>query len=304
MNSKRTLVLVAMAGCLAACTTGRQLSVPQNYPVFYKEGHRGTRGLMPENTIPAMKKGVEVGANCIEVDVYLTKDGKVLISHDPYVNVTHSLYNDGSEIAKGDAKKYIWHQMNYEDIRQFDVGSKPYNAFPQQQKIKVSMPLLGELIDSVEAYVTANNLPKPIYNIELKTSPKYDSLNYNSGPAEVVRAVMADVRARNIGNRFYLQSFDVRPLQVVRKEYPDVVIGYLTTGKNLDSNLKSLGFLPHIYSPEFSLVNKAMAGFCHKKNMKLVPWTVNDKEKMKSLIADGVDGIITDYPNYFVEIGK
>jgi len=304
MNSKCIWILAAIVAGVAACTASKQLTVPQNYPSFYKEGHRGTRGLMPENTIPAMKKGVESGANCIEVPLYLTKDGKVLIAHDPFVNVTHSLYHDGSEIAKGDAKKYIWHQMNYEDIRKFDVGSKPYPAFPQQQKIKVSMPLLGELIDSVEAYVSAHNLPKPIYNIELKTSAKYDSLQYNAGPAEVVKAVLADVTPRNIGNRFYIQSFDVRPLQLVHKEHPEIVIGFLTAGKNLDSNLKKLGFMPHIYSPEYSLVNKAMAGYCHSRNMKLVPWTVNDKEKMKSLIDDGVDGIITDYPNYFAEIGR
>ncbi|THU36068.1 glycerophosphodiester phosphodiesterase [Niastella caeni] len=304
MKVNRFLVLSVVASCMASCIVVKKVSIPSNYPSFYKEGHRGTRGLMPENTIPAMKKGVEVGANCIEVDVYLTKDGKVLIAHDPFVNVTHSLYEDGSEIAKGDAKKYIWHQMNYEDIRKFDVGSKPFPAFPQQQKIKVPMPLLGELIDSVEAYVTANNLPKPIYNIELKTSLRFDSLKYNASPAEVVKAVLADVAPRNIGNRFYIQSFDVRPLQYVHKKHPGIVIGYLTTGKNLDSNLKSLGFIPHIYSPEFSLVNKAMADICHSRNMKLVPWTVNDKEKMKNLIADGVDGIITDYPNYFAEIGK
>lgn len=301
---KRILVLSVIAGCVVACTASRKLSFPQNYPVFYKEGHRGTRGLMPENTIPAMKKGVEAGANCIEVDVYLTKDGKVLIAHDPYVNIAHSLYADGSEIAKADAKKYVWHQMNYEDVKKFDVGSKSFPAWPQQQKIKVNMPLLGELIDSVEAYVTANNLPAPIYNIELKTSPRYDSLKYNASPVEVVDAVLADVKPRNIGNRFYIQSFDVRPLQYVHKNHPEIVIGYLTAGRNLDSNLKSLGFLPHIYSPEFKLVNRAMADFCHSKNMKLVPWTVNDKEKMKSLIADGVDGIITDYPNYFAEIGR
>jgi glycerophosphoryl diester phosphodiesterase len=156
----------------------------------------------------------------------------------------------------------------------------------------------------VEAYVTANHLPKPIYNIELKTSIKYDSLNYNAAPAAVVEAVLQDVKGRNIGNRFYIQSFDVRPLQYVHQKYPGIVIGYLTSGKDLDSNLKSLGFLPHIYSPQYNLVNKAMADYCHSKNMKLIPWTVNDKEKMKTLIADGVDGIITDYPNYFSEIGK
>jgi glycerophosphoryl diester phosphodiesterase len=304
MNFNRSLSLCLMAGSMAACTASKQLSLPENFPSFYKEGHRGTRGLMPENTIPAMIKGVEAGANVIEVDVYLTKDGKVLIAHDPFVNVSHSLYDDGKEIAKEDAKKYVWRKMNYEDIRKFDVGSKPYPAYPQQQKIKTYMPLLGELIDSVEAHVAANNLPKPIYNIELKTSLKFDSLQYNASPAEVVKAVIDDVSSRSIGNRFYIQSFDVRPLQIVHQQHPAITIGYLTVGKNLDSNLKSLGFIPHIYSPEFNLVTKQMVDVCHSKKMKLVPWTVNDKEKMKSLIADGVDGIITDYPNYFAEIGK
>ena len=166
------------------------------------------------------------------------------------------------------------------------------------------MPLLGELIDSVEAFVTARNLHKPIYNIELKTSVKYDSLGYNASPAEVVKGVVDEVRARNIGNRYYIQSFDVRPLQVVHKEYPGIPVGFLTEGKNLDSNLKVLGFIPHIYSPQFSIATKEMIDACHAKKMKFVPWTVNDKEKMKSLIEMGVDGIITDYPNYFAQIGK
>lgn len=296
--------LIAVCCLFAACTASRKLALPDNYPSFYKEGHRGTRGLMPENTIPAMNKGVEVGANCIEVDIYLTKDNKVLIAHDPFVNVAHSLNWDGSEIPKSDAKKYVWHQMNYEDIRKFDVGSKPFPAYPQQQKIKVYMPLLGELIDSVEAYTTAHNLPKPIYNLELKTSVRFDSLGYNASPAEVVKATVDVVRARNIGNRYYIQSFDVRPLQVVHKQYPEIPVGFLTEGKNVDSNLKVLGFIPHIYSPQFGIVTKEMIDACHAKKMKFVPWTVNDKEKMKSLIAMGVDGIITDYPNYFAEIGK
>lgn len=296
--------LIAVCCLFAACTASRKLTLPDNYPSFYKEGHRGTRGLMPENTIPAMNKGVEAGANCIEVDIYLTKDGKVLISHDPYVNVAHSLNWDGTEIPKEDAKKYVWRRMNYEDIRKIDVGSKPYAPYPQQQRVKTYMPLLGELIDSVEAYTTAHNLPKPIYNLELKTSVRFDSLGYNASPEEVVKATVDEVRARNIGNRYYIQSFDVRPLQVVHKQYPEIPVGFLTEGKNVDSNLKVLGFIPHIYSPQYGIATKEMIDACHAKKMKFVPWTVNDKEKMKSLIAMGVDGIITDYPNYFAEIGK
>jgi glycerophosphoryl diester phosphodiesterase len=304
MKMKTLFSMLAAVSLLSACSGTRKMTAIKDFPAFYKEGHRGTRGLMPENTIPAMIKGVEVGANMIEVDIYLTKDNKVLVVHDPYVNITHSLYEDGKEINKEDAKKYVWRQMNYADIRKFDVGSKPYPAFPQQQNIKSYMPLFDELIDSVEAYTSAHNLPKPVYNIELKTSTKFDSLNYNASPEAVVKAVMEIVKSRNIGNRYYIQSFDMRPLQLVHKEYPGVTIGYLTTEKNFESNMKLLGFTPDIYSPEFNLVTKELADAVHARKMKLVPWTVNDKEKMKALIAIGVDGIITDYPNYFAEIGK
>jgi len=302
---KIRISILAVICLLTACTSTKNMSALKDFPAsFYKEGHRGTRGLMPENTIPSMIKAIEVGANMIEVDIYLTKDNKVLVAHDPYVNINHSLDADGKEISKEDANKYVWRQMNYEDIRKIDVGSKPYPAYPQQQKIKTYMPLFDELIDSVEAYSTAHHLPKPVYNIELKTSTRFDSLNYNAIPSAVVNAIMDIVKSRNIGNRYYIQSFDVRPLQFVHKEYPGVTIGYLTTGKDFKANMKLLGFVPDIYSPEFSLVTKELADAVHDRKMKLVPWTVNDKEKMKALIGMGVDGIITDYPNYFAEIGK
>lgn len=289
---------------LFSCKTVKKTTAIDQFPAFYKEGHRGTRGLMPENTIPAMTKAIEAGANIIEVDIYITKDKQVLIAHDPMVNVNHSLYEDGRVIAKEDAKKYVWRQMNYADIRKFDVGSKPYNGWPQQQKIKTYMPLLGELIDSVEAFTTARKLTPVIYNIEVKTSPQYDSLDYNAGPEEMIKAVMDVVNSKQIGKRFYIQSFDVRPLQVVHQKYPGVVIGFLTgtATATVDQNLAQLGFTPEIYSPHYKLVTPETVSACKQHKMKLVPWTVNTVEEMKALVKLGVDGIITDYPNYFSQL--
>jgi len=300
-----TLLFFVLFG-FASCSSAQQTAMPSNFPVFFKEGHRGTRGLMPENTIISMQKAIESGANVIEVDVYTTKDGKVLVAHDPYVNTKFTLTADGKEIPAKEARKLIFHQMNYADIRPFDVGSKPYAAFPQQHKVKTYMPLLDELIDSVEAFTKANNLPPVIYNIELKTNPRYDSLGYNATPDVMVDAVMEVVKRSNIGNRFYIQSFDFRPLQYAHKQYPEVVIGFLTNDKtmSLEDNLKKLGFKPHLYSPEYKLVTKEMVAACKKQGMKLVPWTVNTPEEMKKLIELGVNGIITDYPNYFEQIGK
>jgi glycerophosphoryl diester phosphodiesterase len=297
-------VLLFSAIAFASCATAQKASVPKNFPSFYKEGHRGTRGLMPENTIQAMIAGIENGANMIEVDVYTSKDGQVFISHDPFPNISHTLYADGREISAEDARKFIFHQMNYSDIRQFDVGSKPYPAYPQQQNVKAYIPLLGELIDSVEAYTRAKKLRPVIYNIELKTSPRFDSLNYNSAPEVVVDKGMEVVKARNIGNRYYIKTFDFRPLIYVNKKYPQVTIGFLTSSKtlSLEDNLKELGFTPDIYSPEFKLVTKEMAEASKKHKMKLVPWTVNTAQDMKTLIGLGVNGIITDYPNLFAQL--
>jgi glycerophosphoryl diester phosphodiesterase len=292
-----------MIVCLFASYFSIAQKAPKNFPKFYKEGHRGTRGLMPENTIPAMIKGIEVGANVIEVDVYTSKDGQVFISHDPSFNINHTYTAEGKELSAEEAKKYIFHQMNYADIRKFDVGSKPYAAFPQQQRVKTYIPLLSELIDSVEAYTRAKKLPGAIYNIELKTSQRFDSLNYNSGPEEVVDKVMEVVKSKNIGNRFYIQSFDFRPLIYVNKKYPKVTIGFLTSARTLsvDDNLKKLGFKPELYIPEYHLVTKETVEACKKHGMKLVPWTVNTAEEIKMLIELGVNGIITDYPNLLAQ---
>ena len=297
--------ILLLAFVISSCANSQTSSASNDFPSFFKEGHRGTRGLMPENTIPSMIAAIENGAEFLEVDIYTSKDGQVFIAHDPFPNIGHTLDAEGNEITAEDARKYIFHQMNYEDIRKFDVGSKPYPAFPQQKQMKTYMPLLGELIDSVEAYPKAKNIKPVIYNIELKTSPRYDSLGYNCGPEEMIDKVMEVVSQKNIGNRYYIQSFDFRPLIYLKKKHPNVTIGFLTGSRTmtLEENLKTLGFTPDIYSPEYHLVTKELVEACKKHNMRLVPWTVNSADDMKKLVELGVNGIITDYPNLFAQIG-
>lgn len=293
--------LLAALACLAACTVRR---VPAVFPSFYMEGHRGTRGNMPENTIPSMIKAIELGANVIEVDVYTSKDGRVIVTHDPHVNIGHSLDAEGRELTNEQAGKYIFHQMNYDDIRKFNVGSKYYSLFPKQKKIKAYIPLLTNLIDSVEQYTSSHGIKPVIYNIELKSAVKYDGV-YNATPPVLVDAVMEVVKEKNIGKRFYLQSFDIRPLQYSHKKYPRVTLGFLTSSKNsFEENIAQLGFNPAIYSPEYKLVSKELIEKCHDNNIKIIPWTVNTPEEIKKLKTMGVDGIITDYPDYFSHQNK
>jgi glycerophosphoryl diester phosphodiesterase len=289
--------LMALPVCSCKAQSPDQV-VKEFFPSFYKEGHRGTRGLMPENTILSMKKAIDDGANIIELDIQISKDRQVLVAHDPFINNKFTLLPDGSEIPAGDEKKYILHQMDYDEIRKFDVGSKYHDAFPKQKKIRTYMPLLGELIDSVEQYTTFKGLPDIIYNIEIKSKPDQDGY-YQPKPDVLIRMVMEVVNSKQISNRFYIQSFDIRQIQEVHKNYPHVVTGFLTSDKEVsfEKNLEMIGFNPQIYSPNYKLVTPALIRKCHDLGMKFVPWTVNTSEEIKLLIEMGVDGIITDYPH-------
>src|SRR5690606_16054207 len=214
-----------------------------------------------------------------------------------------SLLLDGSEIPEEDKFRYALYQMPYDSIRMFDVGSKPVANFPQQKKIKTYIPTFGELIDSVEAFTRKEGYPPVIYNIEVKARPDQDGV-LQPAPAELIDLVMEVVNARNLDNRFYVQSFDIRQIQEVRKRYPGVATGFLTgNGKaTLEENLERIGFIPEIYSPQFQIATPELVRQVQEKGMKFVPWTVNTVEDMKKLIEMGVDGIITDYPIYFAEL--
>lgn len=273
-------------------------TVERHFPEFLKEGHRGARGLSPENTIPSMKQAIDDGANVIEVDIQISKDNQVLVAHDAYINRGYSLLPDGTEIPEADAKRYILYQMNYDEIRKFDVGSKHHKDFPQQQKMQTYIPLLGELIDSVEQYTSEKGLPAIIYNIEIKSDVKMDGI-YQPEPAKLIKLVMEVVRSKGIDKRFYLQSFDVRQIQEVHKNYPDVVTAFLTGNKtkSFDTNMKEIGFKPQIYSAQYKLVTPQLIKQCHDAGMKCVPWTVNTAHEIRELKDMGVDGIITDYPH-------
>lgn len=274
------------------------------FPEFYKEGHRGTRGLMPENTIPAMKLAIENGANIIELDIQISKDNQVMVAHDPHINPQISLLPNGAEIPAADKDKYLLHQMPYDSIRKFDVGSKFHEGFPKQKKFSTYIPLFGELIDSVEHFTREKGYEPVVYNIEIKARPDKDG-EYQPVPATLVDLVMDVVNSKDIGNRFYIQSFDIRQIQEVHKRYPGVVTGFLTgdNKKSLEDNLRAIGFTPDIYSPSYKLATPELVQQAHAHGMKFVPWTVNTLEEMKAMKAMGVDGIITDYPDLFSELG-
>lgn len=266
---------------------------------FNTEGHRGSRGLMPENTIPAMKKAMDLGVQTLEMDVVISKDRQVVVSHDNYMSADISLKPDGSPVTAEEQKKINLYQLPYAEIKRYDVGRKPHPQFPQQEKFAAYKPLLSELIDSVETYARVKGLPMPMYNIEIKSSAATDGV-YHPEPAEFVDLVMTVLQKKKLGNRLIVQSFDVRPLQLIHKQQPAISLSYLTmNAKTPDENLALLGFQPNTYSPYYKTVTAETVKACHDKGMAIIPWTVNTKPEIESLKQLGVDGIISDYPNLF-----
>lgn len=270
---------------------------------FDKQGHRGCRGLLPENTIPAMINAIGMGVTTLEMDVVITKDKKVILSHEQWFGQEITTKPDGSFMKELEERKFNIYWMTYEQTKTFDVGMKPHPRFPQQQKMKVTKPLLSEVIDSVKEYMMMARRPMPFYNIETKTNPEFDGV-FHPKPEEFVELLMAVIKEKQIEEQVIIQSFDFRTLQYLHQNYPHIKTAMLIEDfdkRTLDEQIKALGFVPTIYSPAFVHVNEKLVKSCHSQHMKIIPWTVNTKEKIAELKAMGVDGIISDYPNLFNE---
>ncbi len=284
-----------------ACTNTKNVQTALN--AFDSQGHRGCRGLMPENTIPAMIKALDLGVTTLEMDVVVTKDKKVLVSHDQWFSKDITTKPDGTYMGEREERKFNIYWMTYEQTQTFDVGLKSHPRFPQQQKMKITKPLLADVIDSVNKSMITRKRPFPYYNIETKTNPEFDDV-FNPKPGEIVDLLMAVIKEKKIEDHVVIQSFDFRTLQYLRKNYPAIKTAMLIEAadkRTIESQIKELGFVPDIYSPAHELVNTSLIKKCHKKNIKVIPWTVNTKEEIEKYKQMGVDGIISDYPNLFNE---
>lgn len=298
----RNTGIAALIFVMTACGASKQKTTFATTNLD-KQGHRGCRGLMPENTIPAMFKGIDLGVTTLEMDVVVSKDKKVVVSHDVYFSQSITTTPDGKTLTKAEAEKLLLYTMSYDSIRKYDVGLKPHPDFARQQKIAVYKPLLTDLLDASERY--ANEKGSVVsYNIEIKSKPGNDGKKH---PVieEFVDLAMDVIRQKGIEYRTTVQSFDPRALQVMRRKYPGIATSLLIEAndkRSLDEQVYQLGYAPEVYSPNYLLVTPALVEECHRKNIRVIPWTVNTVEEMRRLVALKVDGIISDYPDLFSEL--
>jgi glycerophosphoryl diester phosphodiesterase len=269
-----------------------------DFLLFDKQGHRGCRGNMPENTIPAMLHALNLGVTTLEMDVAFTKDSVAILSHEPFFNHEITTKADGSFIDEKEEKKFNIFKMTFAETQQYDVGLKSHPRFPQQQKIAAHKPTLATVFDSVKTYMAKSKRPFPYFNIETKTTPLTDNI-FHPAPPEFVEMLMKVIKEKEMEQFVMIQSFDMRTLQYLHEHYPSIPAVLLIEDfdkRMLDVQLKALGFIPSVYSPNYSLVNEQLIKDCHQQHIKVIPWTVNEKDKIIELKKLGVDGIISDYP--------
>ncbi len=282
-------------------------AIHKNKPVvapdgFDWQGHRGCRGLRPENSLPAFLYALEFPeVVTLELDLAVTKDGQLIVSHEPFFNPVICRLPQGDSISRKDAEKYRIYEMTASEVSAFDCGSWGNVRFPDQQKMKTYKPTLKEVVIAVR-----EKFPQKAatirWNIEIKSQASWDGV-LTPPVAEFAQLVHAEIVALGISKQCTVQSFDIRALQSMQAIAPEITLAYLIENINsVENNIAKLGFVPAIYSPYYGLVSKKMLKKCHRSGMKVIPWTVNSVPAMRQLIRLGVDGIITDYPNLIPQV--
>ncbi len=264
---------------------------------FDVQGHRGCRGILPENTIPAFLRAVQLGVTTLEMDVVITADNRVLVSHDPFMSheICYSL--TGAVIDEKEEQSFNIYKMTAEEAMNYDCGSKPHPRFVHQQKQIAHKPLLTEVIDSVERYVAKHGLSPVYYNIETKCTPAGDGI-FHPTPEIFSDLLLHVIESKGITNRVIIQSFDVRTLQYIKFNKKPVRLALLVENTDgVTENINNLGFDPDIYSPYFELLTAVDVKLLHQKSIKVLPWTVNTVKDINACLQMGVDGLITDYPD-------
>lgn len=277
------------------------LLLTPNVFAFDWQGHRGARGLYPENTIGGMTEALKYPITTLEMDVVMSRDNEVVVSHDPWMSGEICLTPEGKPLKD---KEYILYHMTYEEIRKFDCGSKPHPRFPSQFKARVGKPRLSDLLTTTEDLL--RKLKREVtYNVEIKSTPEDEKAKFQPPMNVLADQVVNVLREKLSPERFTIQSFDWRVLKYLRVKYPEIkLVALREEAYTPEAILKELGFAPAVFSPSYELISADHVGFFNKRQVKVIPWTVNTVDEMKAVKALGVDGLITDYPNLINEAGR
>lgn len=296
-NMKNTFLFFLVL-TLLSCSTSR---MNKNIKQIDVQGHRGCRGILPENTMIAFEKALQLGVTTLEMDLVISKDKEVVVSHEPFFNHEISTAPNGEELTEENQLEHNIFKLTAEDIKSYDVGLKAHSRFPRQANQKAVKPLFKEVIKRAESLTKSLKRPSPYYNVEIKRKPEADNL-FHPTADEFATLVVETIQNTGIKERIYIQSFDIESLVVSKRLDPEIKLVLLIENRDTpQSNIAKLGFTPEVYSPYYKLVDSKLVEYCKTKGMKLIPWTINESDDMNQMLELGVDGIITDYPGRLID---
>jgi glycerophosphoryl diester phosphodiesterase len=243
-------------------------------------GHRGARSVMPENTAPAFEYAIEAGADYLELDLAVTKDNILVVSHDPVLPTSICTGPPGAT--------RVIREMTLEELRRWDCGSMRHPEFPRQQTAP------GTRVPTLDEVLALASRGKFGFNIETKIRP--DQPQYTPTPEEFARMLVDSIRRYRLEERAIIQSFDFRTLQAASKIAPDIARAALYSGPSVDLVELTRRAEATILSPHYRLVTSEVVEKAHAAGFQVVPWTANEPAQWERLAAAGVDGIITDDP--------
>ena len=286
---------------------------------FDLQGHRGARGLMPENTLPGFATALAIGVTTLELDLAVTADSQVVVIHNPRFEPEIARHANGKWLQQSSPSI---NSMKLETVKSYDVGRlnpahKYAQRYPEQLALDgIPVPTLAEVFELVNK--SGNRSVR--FNIEIKINPENPQLTL--APKEFVEAVIKVIRSYKLEGRVALQSFDWRALREVQNLAPGITTSYLTADQRWLSNLQTgvpgpspwlNGFDIDDFDGSAARAIKAAGGdiwssyhkeidadaikVAHDLGLKVNVWTVNQASRMRELIAMDVDGIITDYPD-------
>lgn len=266
------------------------------------QGHRGARGLLPENSIPAFLYALELGVTTLEMDVAINAEGHAVVSHEPWMSARICTHADGRFVTEDEEKSLRIYTMTDEDVAGFDCGSRGHPEFPLQKAMPVAKPLLSAVLQAVALQELETDRLPVLFNIEIKSLPEGDRI-FHPEVTAFATALYKVVSEHGTVDRTSIQSFDARALEAMHAIDPDISIVLLVENHDgLDRNLAKLSFTPQIYSPDYTLLDEAQIESAHAKNIQVIPWTINDEETIQKLVNMGVDGLITDYPDLGIKV--
>jgi glycerophosphoryl diester phosphodiesterase len=278
----------------------RHSSLRRHHPKVH--GHRGCRGLRPENTLSAFLHAVVVGVDVVELDVVISQDGQVVVSHEPWLSAKLGRDPMGKLIDPAYEQQYNLYQLPYAIIQQCSVGEWPHPDFPEQQLVPSYRPLLREVVQQVTA--TSQHLGRMVeFSVEIKSSPEGDNI-FHPCPAKFVDLVVAELQYAGAIKRTTLLSFDPRILQVARHSYPEVALSFLIEDylPPVATLFAALGFVPEVLGPDFQLLSASVVQSIRAAypSLQLVPWTVNTPKDINTVLSWETDAITTDYPDLLI----